>query len=1017
MIHLQYEIEMNTKAGLRAQQRWKQAYIAISISNKLLAALKKKKSHHLLMIIPEATTNHDHHGFSSIDKAKITDLVKSKDLELLRDFNGVQGLADALQTNLEDGISSQDAERRKNVFGSNTSLSLPKAFSSFLVEAFKDTTKLLQLVFTAISLGFMIKQERSKQAWNDVGSIFEAVVIIALSALAKFIQARQFHQLSKKLNKIIRIDVLRDRGRRQTISIFEVVVGDVVVLNIGDRIPADGLFIDGQDHSLLVDESSMMSTGKSDRFVEIDAVTNPFLISGSKVIHGNYARMLVISVMTTTSHDSDDQQTTLQSLLNKLTCLISKVACLVSFINLLRIPIRYFSGNTKDDDQNGINIPFVISNIVAIAEGLSLAFTVGLMYSTKGMMDDQAIVKKLSACEAMGTATVICTHKTGTLTMNQMEVTKFRLGIDHEIEDDSTTVVAGEKVLHLFHQGVGLNTTGSVYKSGNTFEYSGSPTEKTILSWGVMNLGMKMEKLKNDYAIFHAQAFSSEKMRSGVLIRKKDDNTVHVHWKGAAETVLAMCSNYYQNTGHKMSLNHNERTHLEEVIEKMAASGLRCIAFAHKQIPAEELKHNEDKTLDEEGLTLLGIVGIKDPCRPGVKEAIVTCRAAGVHVMMITGANLYTAKAIATECGILEVGPDVSNNGVVIEGKEFRNYTEEERMDVCDKILVMARSTPSDKLLMVQCLKKQGHVVAVTGHRANDAPAMKEADIGLSMGIEGTEVAKESSDIVIVDDDFGSVVKGLSWGRCVFHNIQKFIQFQLPPNLAALAVNFISDASGKGSPLITSVQMLWVNLVMVTFGALALATDHKPTKEVMKKPPVIGAHALRITSVVWRNLLAQSLYQIIVILLIIFFNVNERVRNTIFFNTFVFCQLFNLFNSRKVEKMNVFEGVHKNKTFLGIVGLVIVLQVVMVEFLNIFVADMEKLNMKQWGICIVFASLSWPIGWFVKMIPVASSYLRSMVVDLRQSQEIRLEVDKLKMCNDARRWSKKERGGRRVKEL
>ncbi|KAI3668099.1 hypothetical protein L6452_43174 [Arctium lappa] len=320
------------------------------------------------MIIPEATTNHDHHGFSSIDKAKLTDLVKRKDLELLRDFNGVQGLAEALQTNLDDGISSQDAERRKKVFGSNKQ-SLPKAFSSFLVEAFKDASKLLQLVFTAISLGFMIKQERSKQVWNDGGSIFVAVVIIALSALAKFIQARQFHQL-------------RDRGRRQKIAIFDVVVGDVVVLNTGDRIPADGLFIDGHDHSLLVDELSMMSTGKSDCFVEIDAVTNPFLILSSKVIHGNYARMLVISVMTSskTSHDSDDQQTTLQSLLNKLTCSISKVACLVSFIDLLGILIRYLSGNTKDFDQNGIDIPFVMSNIVAIAEGLSLAFTVGLIF-------------------------------------------------------------------------------------------------------------------------------------------------------------------------------------------------------------------------------------------------------------------------------------------------------------------------------------------------------------------------------------------------------------------------------------------------------------------------------------------------------------------------------------------------------------------------------------------------------------------------------------------------------------
>ncbi|KAI3668104.1 hypothetical protein L6452_43179 [Arctium lappa] len=412
----------------------------------------------------------------------------------------------------------------------------------------------------------------------------------------------------------------------------------------------------------------------------------------------------------------------------------------------------------------------------------------------------------------------------------------------------------------------------------------------------------------------------------------------------------------------------------------MAASGLRCIAFAHKQILAEELKHNEDKTLEQEGLTLLGVVGIKDPCRPGVKEAIDTCRAAGVHVMMITGANLSTAKAIATECGILVSNNNNGEDLVAIEGKEFRNYTEEERMNRVDSIRVMARSSPSDKLLMVQCLKKKGHVVAVTGHRANDAPTMKEADVGISMGIQGTEVAKESSDIVILDDNFPSIVKLLSWGRCVFDNIQKLIQFLLPPNLAAFVINFISDACGRGVPL-TTVQMLWVNLVMVTFGALALAIQ-KPTKDLMlQKPPVLG-----ITNIVmWRNLLAQSLFQIVILLIIwftgrSFFDVNERVNDMIIFNTFILCQLFNLFNSRKLEKMNVFEGVHKNMPFLGIVGLVMVLQVmIMVVFLNIVVADTQKLNMEQWGICIAFAALSLPIGWLVKLIPVPEAPFLSYI--------------------------------------
>ncbi|KAI3668109.1 hypothetical protein L6452_43184 [Arctium lappa] len=1002
----------------KAQKRWRIAYFSIYFSNTMLSIAKVSKklskypiseivagpSYTALKIIEKATTNLDDRsdGFSSIDQSELSDLVKNKDLEIVGKFNGVAGLAKALRTDLENGINGEDTERRKNVFGSNTyKKPPPKGLFYFVVEAFKDTTILILLACAALSLGFGIKEEGAKEGWYEGGSIFVAVfLVIVVSAVSNFRQERQFDRLSKISNNI-KIDAIRE-GRRQKISIFDVVVGDVVVLNIGDQIPADGLFIDG--HSLLVDESSM--TGESDH-IDIDAVRHPFLISGSKVADG-HGQMLVISVgmntawgkmMSSITGDSDEQ-TPLQSRLNKLTSSIGKVGLAVAFLVLVVMLIRYFTGNTEDENGNreyngrrtdtneilnsvtGIFAAAVTIVVVAIPEGLPLAVTLTLAYSMKRMMADQAMVRKLSACETMGSATVICTDKTGTLTMNLMKVTKFWLGLDH-IEDDSSI---DAKVLQLYHQGVGLNTTGSVYKSvsGNESEYSGSPTEKAILSWAVTNLGMDMEKLKQDSTILHVETFNSEKKRSGVLIRKKEDNTIHVHWKGAAEMVLAMCSNYYQKTGLKKSLNHDEKTHIEKIIEGMAASSLRCIAFAHKQIPENELKHNEDgttyKTLNEEGLTLLGIVGIKDPCRPGVKEAIDTCRSAGVEIKMITGDNVFTAKAIATECGILKGGQFVSK-GEVVEGEEFRNYTDEERMEKVDIIRVMARSSPFDKLLMVQCLKKKGHVVAVTGDGTNDAPALKEADIGLSMGIQGTEVAKESSDIVILDDDFASVAVVLRWGRCVYNNIQKFIQFQLTVNVAALVINFVAAVSAGEVPL-TAVQLLWVNLIMDTLGALALATE-KPTNELMNKPPV-GRVVPLITNVMWRNLLAQSLYQIAVLLTFQFkgrsiFNVNERVKNTIIFNTFVLCQVFNEFNARKLEKRNVFEGLHKNRLFMGIIGVTIVLQIVMVEFLKNF-ADTEKLNWEQWGICIAIAALSWPIGWFVKLIPVPDkpflSYIR-----------------------------------------
>ncbi|KAL3531293.1 hypothetical protein ACH5RR_010615 [Cinchona calisaya] len=366
-----------------------------------------------------------------------------------------------------------------------------------------------------------------------------------------------------------------------------------------------------------------------------------------------------------------------------------------------------------------------------------------------------------------------------------------------------------------------------------------------------------------------------------------------------------------------MSIDADDRTQFENIIQGMAASSLRYITFAHKQITLKEMQQNEDqmntKKLKEDDLSLLGIVGIKDPCRPGARGAIKTYKATAVDIKMITGDNVSTAKAIDSEYGILGPDDEQLNSWKVIEGVEFRNYTHEERMLKVDDIRVIAKSFPFDMLLMVQCLKQKGHVVAVTGDGTNDAHTLKEVDIGLSMGIQGTEVAKESSDIVILDDDFASVATVLRWGRCVYNNIQKFIQFQLTVNVAALVINFIAAISAGDVPF-TAVQLLWFK--------------------------------------------GKSI-----------FNVNERVKSTIIFNTFVLCQVFNELNSRKLEKKNVFTGLHKNRLFIGIVGVTVLLQVVMVELLKKF-ADTESLKWKQWVICIAIAALSWPIGFFVKFIPV-----------------------------------------------
>ncbi|CAL5395390.1 unnamed protein product [Camellia sinensis] len=1004
-------LKLHTSLTETNKQRWHMAFVTIYCSRAFTSCLEAKKNNRkvspflpsnsvVVIDVPEPP----HPCFSNIDKSSLTQLVKRKNLnQLVEKHGGVQGLASDLKTNLENGINGDDEEdisRRHKAFGSNTYQRPPtKGFYRFVWEALKDPTIIILLVCAALSLGFGIKENGLKEGWYDGGSIFFAVfLVIAVSAGSNFKQSRQFLKLSKVSNNI-QVDVVRN-GRRQQVSIFEIVVGDVVCLKIGDQVPADGLFIDG--YSLQVDESSM--TGESEH-VEVNLNGNPFLFSGTKVVDG-FGRMLVTSLgmsttwgemMSTISRDTNEQ-TPLQARLNKLTSAIGKVGLVVAFLVLVVLLVRYFTGNTKDENGNtefngsktkvndiinsvvGIVAAAVTIVVVAIPEGLPLAVTLTLAYSMKRMMADQAMVRKLSACETMGSATVICTDKTGTLTLNQMKVTKFWLGQESMEERNSTSI--SDNVLELLHQGVGLNTTGTVYKStsGSEFEFSGSPTEKAILFWAVKELNMDMEKLKQSCSILHVEAFNSTKKRSGVSMRKKDDNTINVHWKGAAEMVLAMCSHYYDVSGEIKALDDVERKKFDQMVQGMAASSLRCIAFAHEQVQEEENEGEKvNKNLKDSNLTLLGLVGIKDPCRSGVQKAVKACQYAGVNIKMITGDNVFTARAIATECGILRPNQDL--NGAVVEGEEFRNYTPEERLEKVDKICVMARSSPFDKLLMVQCLKQKGHVVAVTGDGTNDAPALKEADIGLSMGIQGTEVAKESSDIVILDDNFGSVVTVLKWGRCVYNNIQKFIQFQLTVNVAALFINFVAAVSAGEVPL-TAVQLLWVNLIMDTLGALALATE-KPSKELMKKPPV-GRTKPLITNIMWRNLLAQAFYQIAVLLTLQFggksiFGVNTNVNNTLIFNTFVLCQVFNEFNARKLEKKNVFKEIHRSKLFLAIIGITIVLQVVMVEFLKKF-ASTERLNWWQWVVCIGFAAVSWPIGWLVKWIPVPEkpffSYLK-----------------------------------------
>ncbi|XP_015571849.1 calcium-transporting ATPase 9, plasma membrane-type isoform X2 [Ricinus communis] len=1024
-----FDIAHTKNAPLETLRRWRQAALVLNASRRFRYTLDLKKEEekqqrrrmiraHAQVIraallfklagerqIDPTVATPTPYGDYAIGLEQLASMTRDQNLSALQQYGGAKGLSSMLKTNLETGIhgDEDDLIKRKSAFGANTyPRKKGRSLLRFLWEAWQDVTLIILIIAAIASLALGIKTEGPEEGWYDGASIaFAVILVIVVTAVSDYRQSLQFQNLNEEKQNI-QLEVMRG-GRTLKISIFDIVVGDVVPLTIGDQVPADGILITG--HSLALDESSM--TGES-KIVHKDYKA-PFLMSGCKVADG-VGTMLVTGVgintewgllMASISEDTGEE-TPLQVRLNGVATFIGIVGLSVAVSVLAVLLGRYFTGNTRN--SNG-DVQFVkgetkISEaidgvikivtiavtivVVAVPEGLPLAVTLTLAYSMRKMMADKALVRRLSACETMGSATTICSDKTGTLTLNQMTVVEAYVGKKKMIPADDSAQLHSE-VSSLLCEGVAQNSTGSVFvpKDGGDVEISGSPTEKAILSWAV-KLGMKFDSIRSQSKVLQVFPFNSEKKRGGVAIQRTDSK-VHIHWKGAAELVLASCTRYMDSNGSVQSIDE-DKDFLKAAIDDMAASSLRCVAIAYRSIVLEKVPADEeglDKwVLPEDDLVLLAIVGIKDPCRPGVENAVRVCTEAGVKVRMVTGDNLQTAKAIALECGILKSNADATEPNI-IEGKVFRVYSEKERELIAKKITVMGRSSPNDKLLLVQALRKGGEVVAVTGDGTNDAPALHEADIGLSMGIQGTEVAKESSDIIILDDNFASVVKVVRWGRSVYANIQKFIQFQLTVNVAALVINVVAAVSSGDVPL-NAVQLLWVNLIMDTLGALALATE-PPTDHLMHRSPV-GRREPLITNIMWRNLLIQALYQVGVLLVLNFWGKTilhlddeetehaTDVKNTMIFNAFVLCQIFNEFNARKPDEINVFSGVTKNRLFIGIVGFTFILQIILIEFAGKFTSTV-RLNWTLWLASLAIAFVSWPLAAVGKLLPVPKTPL------------------------------------------
>uniref|UniRef100_A0A671T2G0 Calcium-transporting ATPase n=1 Tax=Sinocyclocheilus anshuiensis TaxID=1608454 RepID=A0A671T2G0_9TELE len=922
--------------------------------------------------------------------------------------------------------------------------------------------------FCGRAAGGVEDEGEAEAGWIEGAAILLSVICVVLvTAFNDWSKEKQFRGLQSRIEQEQKFTVLR-AGQVIQIPVAEIVVGDIAQVKYGDLLPADGVLI--QSNVLKIDESSL--TGESDH-VKKTVDKDPMLLSGTHVMEGS-GKMLVTAVgvnsqtgiiftllgekdggtveMEPLNRDDGTEEepkknkipkkekSVLQGKLTKLAVQIGKAGLFMSAITVLILVVLFLvdtfwiQGLPWIKDCTPIYIQFFVKFfiigvtvlVVAVPEGLPLAVTISLAYSVKKMMKDNNLVRHLDACETMGNATAICSDKTGTLTMNRMTVVQVYIGDRHYKKVPEPDLIPGN-IMNLLVTGISVNCayTSKIMpaeKEGGLPRQVGNKTECALLGF-TTGLRKDYQAIRNEYPeekMYKVYTFNSVRKSMSTVLKNRDGSYC-MFSKGASEILLKKCCQVLTANGEAKVFRPIDRDDIvKKVIEPMASEGLRTICLAYRDFlvsDGEPVWDNEADILT--GLTCICVVGIEDPVRPEVPDAIKKCQQAGITVRMVTGDNINTAQAIATKCGILHIGDDF----LCLEGKEFNRRIhnelgeiEQERLDkIWPKLRVLARSSPTDKHTLVKgiidsTIVEQRQVVAVTGDGTNDGPALKKADVGFAMGIAGTDVAKEASDIILTDDNFSSIVKAVMWGRNVYDSISKFLQFQLTVNVVAVIVAFTGACITQDSPL-KAVQMLWVNLIMDTFASLALATE-PPTEALLLRKPY-GRNKPLISRTMMKNILGHAVYQLTIIFTLLFageqiFDIDSG-RNTplhappsehytIVFNTFVMMQLFNEINARKIHgERNVFEGIFNNMIFCSIVFATFVIQFLIVQFGG-KPFSCVGLSVEQWLWCVFlgFGSLLW--GQLISTIP--TSRLKFLMTAGHGTQKEEIPEDELEEMED-----------------
>lgn len=838
-------------------------------------------------------------------------------------------------TDSEKGLNPEQAEKSRSTYGTNSFVR--QSHESLAKRIWDASTEpmLVMLIFAAIiTLAVNITRYFTGGEYNflECVGIFAAIALsVVITIITEGKSAKAFEALNK-INEDTLIKVIRN-GEPQLITQKEIVVGDIIMIETGDKIVADGRLFSSND--LSVDESALtgesLPVKKDAEFVcqksTPVAERANMLYSGCFVSAGN-GQMLVTGVGNDTEFGQIAQElssiekttTPLQEKLDKLgkqiTVLGASAAAIVFAIEVLQFVMN---GQLNLDTVSDAFITSIVLIVAAVPEGLPTIVAVSLALNIIKMSKENALVKKMIACETIGCVNIICSDKTGTLTENRMTVQKIYTGgelIDPEQLKD-------EMLLKNYC----INSNANISEEDGSWSFIGNPTEGSLLA-AAAKAGVDYQELRQAADIVRVFPFSSQNKDMSTIVRENGKEILYV--KGNPEKIISLCTGISEEEKEK-------NFHLMEEFQNKAG---RLLAFAHKELEGQYNDEEQDEV--EQGLIYDGFVVISDPLSPDVYESIRNCRSAGIEVKMLTGDNIRTARAIANELHMLD------DAHIAVEAADIEKLTDEELKEALKKIQVIARSTPLVKMRVVKLLKEQGNVVAVTGDGINDAPAIKHADVGIAMGIAGTDVTKEASDMVLLDDSFSTIIKAVQWGRGIYENFKRFIQFQLTVNVSSVVVVICSILAGFSAPF-TALELLWINIIMdgppaLTLGLEPIRPDllkHKPTR---RNENIISKKMLL-------RIFVNGIFISVIFMLQHFKNflgAAPEEEATVLFTLFVLFQLFNAFNCRELDDTPMFKNLLKNKLMLGVFLLVLILQGIITQF-GAAVFETVPLSAAMWG--------------------------------------------------------------------